>query len=72
MKKKSSPIVEMTEQILDEIQTHNVLVQRYKNKTDDMLFQVEWNLLQPHEFNKGQALGMIRGFRLALGKDIAK
>jgi hypothetical protein len=72
-KKKRSPVVEMTGQILDEIQEHNTFVRGHKDTLAKLLQKVEWNLVQSNTFsdspNIGQALGLVRGALLMLGKE---
>ncbi len=72
MKKKQSPILAMTRQILDEVQDHNVLVHGHKDIFIKLLRQIEWNLIRSdtfHNANSGQALGLVRGALLMFGQE---
>lgn len=63
-KKKTSPIVQMTGQILDEIQEHNVLVRGHKDHFVSLLRKIEWSLVKSGTFanpHSAQALGYTRG-----------
>jgi len=64
MRKKKSPIVEMTNQIYDEVQRHNVLLDTHKDSIVKLLEAVEWNIVKSNTFSNphtGQALGLVRG-----------
>lgn len=71
-RKKKSPVVEMTGQILDEVNRHNELVCENRRNFKKLLTQIEWNLLQSKSFdyNSGQALRYSRGALLMLNQDI--
>lgn len=69
--KKKSPVVEMTSQILDEIQEHNTLVSGHKDSFIQLLKQIEWNLLKAQPMsnaNTAQALGYCRGALMMFGE----